>query len=267
MTGYTKKQGQYLAYIHHYTQVHGRPPAEADIRDFFGTTAPSVHQMIVKLEEKGLISKIPYTPRSIKILVPLEQIPALGVAVAGQVNLSPLSWSQASYLKAYRFAAEAHQGQLFPGTNLSYLMHLSFVSMEVIACLGIEPHHAGDLALQCALLHDVLEDTAITFPEVEKAFGGQVAQGVLALTKKDTLSKSTAMKDSLRRIRQQPKEVWLVKLADRITNLAPPPHYWSRDKIERYRTEACEIQAALQAASAYLSHRLARKIDEYEMYL
>jgi (p)ppGpp synthase/HD superfamily hydrolase len=267
MVEYTKKQGQYLAFIHNYTKLNGVPPAEADMQAYFQTTPPSVHQMVVKLEEKGLISKIPYTPRSIKVLVPPDQIPELGEETSGVVNLTGRSWTQASYIKAYRFAAEAHKGQLFPGTDLPYLMHISFVSMEILACLEIEKKHDGDLAVQCALLHDVIEDTDVTYSEVEKAFGRSVAQGVLALTKNASLPKEQRMRDSLERIRQQPYEVWMVKLADRITNLAPPPHYWEKDKIERYREEAIEIHQALHEASDYLSQRLMSKIDEYEMYL
>ena len=45
---YTKKQGQYLAFIHHYTVVHSRPPAESDLQAFFGVTPPTVHQMILR---------------------------------------------------------------------------------------------------------------------------------------------------------------------------------------------------------------------------
>ena len=78
MIEYTVKQGQYLAFIHHYTKLNGVPPAEADMQAYFKTTPPSVHRMVVVLEEKGLISKIPYTPRSIKVLVPPDQIPGLG---------------------------------------------------------------------------------------------------------------------------------------------------------------------------------------------
>lgn len=58
------------------------------------------------------------------------------------------NWSQESYIKAYIFAAHAHQGQKFPGTNIPYIMHLSFVSMEIIAALNAEKEHDGDLAIQ-----------------------------------------------------------------------------------------------------------------------
>jgi Mn-dependent DtxR family transcriptional regulator len=74
---YTAKQGQYLAFIQHYTKVHRYPPAESDIQMYFRVTAPSVHLMIVKLTERGFIERIPYTPRSIRVLLPPDQLPAL----------------------------------------------------------------------------------------------------------------------------------------------------------------------------------------------
>jgi len=47
---FTDKQGQYLAFIHAYTLVIGKPPAEADIQRFFAVTPPTVHQMVLTLE-------------------------------------------------------------------------------------------------------------------------------------------------------------------------------------------------------------------------
>jgi len=57
------------------------------------------------------------------------------------------------------------------------------------------------------------------------------------------------MPDSLRRIQTQPPEVWVVKMADRITNLQPPPVSWSRDKIAAYRAQAGVILRELAPAS------------------
>jgi hypothetical protein len=74
---FTKLQGQYLAFIAMYTKLHRRPPAEADIQAYFQVTPPSVHNMIVTLERRGLVSKSPGTPRSIRVLVAAEQLPAL----------------------------------------------------------------------------------------------------------------------------------------------------------------------------------------------
>jgi DNA-binding MarR family transcriptional regulator len=77
MPEYTRKQGQYLAFIYHYTKVNRRPPAEADMQRYFGVTPPTVHQMILRLEEKGLISRVPGQARSIKVLLPPNELPHL----------------------------------------------------------------------------------------------------------------------------------------------------------------------------------------------
>lgn len=60
---FTDKQGQYLAFIHLYTKINRRPPAVADIAEYFRVTEPSAQNMIKTLERKGLIGKQPRTPR------------------------------------------------------------------------------------------------------------------------------------------------------------------------------------------------------------
>ena len=74
---FTEKQGQYLAFIYYYTKVNGRPPAEADMERYFRVTPPSVHQMVVTLESNGFIERIPGQGRSIRVLIPHEQLPNL----------------------------------------------------------------------------------------------------------------------------------------------------------------------------------------------
>ena len=74
---FTPKQGQYLAFIHAYTLVLGRPPAEADLQRHFCVTPPSVHQMVLTLERAGLIRRHPGVARSIKVLVEPEALPPL----------------------------------------------------------------------------------------------------------------------------------------------------------------------------------------------
>jgi repressor LexA len=74
---WTTRQGQFLAFIYYYTKVNGRPPAEADLERYFRVSPPSIHQMILRLEELGFISRVPGQGRSIHVLVPPEQLPAL----------------------------------------------------------------------------------------------------------------------------------------------------------------------------------------------
>jgi len=74
---FTETQGQYLAFIHAYALVNGRPPAEADIQRFFAVTPPSVHNMIKELQRRGLITRVPRQPRSIALSVPEDELPRL----------------------------------------------------------------------------------------------------------------------------------------------------------------------------------------------
>lgn len=76
-TLHTGKQGQYLAFIHQYTTLHGVAPAEADMQRFFEVSPPAVHQMVLTLEKKGFIQRTPGEARSIKVLVPSENLPPL----------------------------------------------------------------------------------------------------------------------------------------------------------------------------------------------
>jgi repressor LexA len=66
---FTAKQGQYLAFIHAYVLLNRRAPAEADIEKFFAVSPPSVHRMILELEKRGLIRRVPRQPRSIELTI------------------------------------------------------------------------------------------------------------------------------------------------------------------------------------------------------
>ena len=166
-------------------------------------------------------------------------------------------WHQDVYAKAYRFAADVHNGQLLPGTELPYIVHVTLVAMEIVAAFQYEKDHDAELAVQCALLHDVIEDTATTYGEVREAFGLRVADGVLALSKDDKIEKTARMADSLRRIRTQSREIWMVKMADRITNLHLPfPSHWNHERIDAYQQEAVAIHGELAESSPYLAERM-----------
>ena len=66
---FTPKQGQYLAFIYAYTRLHRRPPAEADMQQYFRVSPPSVHQMVITLERSGFIRRQPGVARNIEMLV------------------------------------------------------------------------------------------------------------------------------------------------------------------------------------------------------
>lgn len=175
-------------------------------------------------------------------------------------------WSSDGYVRALRLAAHWHRAQKVTGTELPYLVHLTSVCNEVQRALFLEPIARPDLAVQGALLHDILEDTSLTFGELAAEMGPELAGVVAALSKDPAIPKPERMADSLRRIQAQPPEAWLIKLADRITNLAPPPSYWTRQKCSDYRDEAEQILAALGTASPSLAARLRDRISAYAVY-
>lgn len=175
--------------------------------------------------------------------------------------------TQELYQKAIKFAAEKHKNQKVPGTNANYLLHISNVAMEILLAFTVEANFDLNHALQMALLHDTLEDTETNIAELSENFGEKVALGVQALTKNERLgTKIDQMTDSLHRIKELEKEVAMVKLADRITNLQEPPKYWKKDKINHYLKEAALIDELLVDTHAYLNNRLRSKMAAYQKY-
>ncbi|MBE7173738.1 MAG: bifunctional (p)ppGpp synthetase/guanosine-3',5'-bis(diphosphate) 3'-pyrophosphohydrolase [Williamsia sp.] len=172
-----------------------------------------------------------------------------------------------TYTSALRYASLKHKGQNVPGTEFPYIIHVTNVATEVL----IAVYETGDLdatfAVTLALLHDVLEDTKVTYEEIHNLYGSKIADGVLALTKFSSLEKEHQIKDSLNRIKVLDKEVGAVKLADRIVNLDAPAADWKKEKRERYRNDAQLILQELSHTNSYLANRLAQKINEYESYV
>ncbi len=74
---FTKLQGRYVAFIAMYTKVHGLPPAEADIQRYFRVTPPTVHQMVLTLEKRGMITRVPGQARSISVVLSPDRLPKL----------------------------------------------------------------------------------------------------------------------------------------------------------------------------------------------
>ena len=77
MPQFTFKQGQYLAFIHLYRKLHRQGPVEADMVQYFRVSPPSAHQMIVKLEQTGLITRESGVPRSVRVAIAVGELPDL----------------------------------------------------------------------------------------------------------------------------------------------------------------------------------------------
>jgi len=176
---------------------------------------------------------------------------------------------QKIYQQAIVFATERHaqKNQKIPGTDLPYVVHLSNVAMELFVASSANDKLNLEFTVQVALLHDLIEDTDTTCEEIEDRFGVEIMRAVSALTKNEELPKDQQLPDSIARIKKLQPEVWAVKLADRITNLQPPPQHWDIDKRIQYQSEARMILNELKHGNDYLANRLKLKIKEYSNYI
>jgi repressor LexA len=77
--GPTRRQGQFLAFIREYMMRNeaGVAPSHADLQRFFNLTPPSVNSMLIRLEQRGFIHRIPGKARAIEITTRPDSIPPL----------------------------------------------------------------------------------------------------------------------------------------------------------------------------------------------
>ncbi len=146
--------------------------------------------------------------------------------------------------RAYKFSDDAHRGQ----TRLSgepFVSHCVEVA-KILAALQLD-----SVTVACGLIHDVVEDTRITVPDVEREFGKEVAAIVDGLTKIAKLpSGGTTEERQVESYRKlllsiaKDARVIIVKLADRLHNMrtldALPP-----EKRRRIAMETRDLYAPL----------------------
>ncbi len=146
-------------------------------------------------------------------------------------------------VSAYEVAAKAHDGQL-RSSGEAYISHPLAVA-TILAGLGLD-----DITIASALLHDAVEDTALTLGEVEAGFGPVVTAIVDGVTKLDRLrfdskqaQQAATMRKMLVAMAKDPR-VLLIKLADRLHNMltiAAMPEW----KQKRTAHETLDIYAPL----------------------
>lgn len=168
--------------------------------------------------------------------------------------------------QAKEFAFQAHKDHFFPDGR-PYFSHLETVS-ELSKQSFVNDSSLDEGTLCClSYLHDIIEDTVVTQENIVHLFGNDIADGVSALTKNKNLPKQEQIHHSLQRILVQPKEVWAVKLSDRIANLQQTlfliDQKWDQSYKEYYRDESILILQMLGDSSPYLSHKLSTLISIY----
>ncbi len=151
--------------------------------------------------------------------------------------------STALIRRAYDVAVEAHDGQVRVSGD-PYIVHPVAVA-AILADLGLD-----DATLAAALLHDAVEDTAVTLGQVSADFGAEVAVMVDGMTKLDRVrfeNKEAQQAASMRKMlvaMAKDIRVLLIKLADRLHNmrtLAALP----QEKQQRIAQETLDVYAPL----------------------
>jgi len=145
--------------------------------------------------------------------------------------------------EAYRFSDHAHLGQ-FRSSGEPYISHPIAVA-EICAGWKLEAE-----SMMAALLHDVMEDSGITKPELAERFGAEVADLVDGLSKLDRVefsSKEQQQAESFRKMllaMARDVRVILIKLADRLHNMRTLDAVDSA-KRRRIALETTEIYAPI----------------------
>jgi (p)ppGpp synthase/HD superfamily hydrolase len=169
---------------------------------------------------------------------------------------------------ALDLAVRAHEGQRRrDGRREPFVNHVADVARRVA-----DSPEVDEVTLLAALLHDVAEKTSHGLPEIERAFGAEVAGVVAALTDDESLPKGERHRQQVARAPTMPSAAKRVKLADKASKLAgiaaSPPGWWrSKAKARRELKKAREVAAALRGADSVLEAAFDREAEAVERVL
>lgn len=114
-------------------------------------------------------------------------------------------------LECWDFASKHHKGQWYG--SKPYMYHLKKVSD-----VALDLKFTDESILMSCLLHDIIEDTEISYKDVKENFGEEVAEIVYCVTDELGRSRKERKSKTYKKIRNNPKSI-VVKLCDRISNI------------------------------------------------
>ena len=168
----------------------------------------------------------------------------------------------AMLIGALAFAADKHRNQRRKDAEASpYINH----PIMLAKILSVEGGVEDGLVLCAAVLHDTIEDTETSYPELAEQFGREIAEVVREVTDDKSLPKAERKQLQIDHAPQLSRAAKLVKLADKIANLRdvadhPPSQWplerrreyfdWAKRVVDRLRGTHDRLEAAFDAAYA-----------------
>jgi len=170
--------------------------------------------------------------------------------------------------RAIGFAVHAHAGQFRDGDNaLPYVTH----PLDVLHKLRYVGLVTTESTLTAAVLHDVLEETAVSADEIRAEFGDDVAAVVLSVTRREPTEAETAgmNKDQVWQLRsdillgeiaEMDLTARTIKLADRLSNLEEALRTRTGKKLARYLAQTERILEIVPRSVNAPLHRAIRDL-------
>jgi (p)ppGpp synthase/HD superfamily hydrolase len=173
--------------------------------------------------------------------------------------------------KAVEFATRAHSGQYRKGTRVPYVLHPLRVAQILIEA------ESTDAVVVAGILHDTVEDTAVTLADIREAFGGEVSRLVESVSEPDKRAPWEERKQhTIATLRSAGHDTLLIACADKLDNLRSMhrgerragPAFW--DRFHRPREQQAwyyrEVAAAIRAGDrrerlGHLGSALQRKVE------
>ena len=153
--------------------------------------------------------------------------------------------------KAYNFTKECHEGQ-FRNSGEPYFIHPVAVA-NILADLYMD-----DATIIAGLMHDILEDTEVTFKEMAEMFDEEIANlvnGVTKLKKIKYQSKQESQADNLRKMllaMNSDIRVIIIKIADRLHNIRTLEYMKKAKQLEKAK-ETLEISSCITSIHSSMS--------------
>ncbi len=130
-----------------------------------------------------------------------------------RINVKSTDEELLVYERALQFAAQAHKGAFRKGTKIPYIVHpveASMIVLRLYAEMRPDDVLSAYIIAAAAALHDVVEDTKYTINDIERGFGGQIAELV-------------AHESENKREYMRPEDSWQIRKEEALAHLANAP--------------------------------------------